>query len=73
MSFAHSQASYAASQLNKVFKNDLHNQTKDEYVNKLNEAFVGLSTFSMENDIVTVTNYTDEIKVYGTRKEESKR
>lgn len=39
-----------------------------EYVNKLNEAFVGISTFSIENNLVIVSNYIDEVIVNGKRK-----
>ena len=68
MSFAHSQASYAASQLNETLKYKPNNNIMHEYVNKLNEAFVGISTFSIENNLVIVSNYIDEVIVNGKRK-----
>ena len=67
-SFAHSQASYAASWLNKTFKYEHNNKIVHEYVNKLNEAFVGLCTFSIEDNMITVSNTLDEVIVNGTRK-----
>lgn len=67
-SFAHSQASYAASQLNETLKYKPNNNIMHEYVNKLNEAFVGISTFSIENNLVIVSNYIDEVIVNGKRK-----
>ena len=67
-SFAHSQASYAASQLNIEFRYKPNSKVMHEYVNKLNEAFMGISTFSIENNLITVSNYIDEVIVNGTRK-----
>ena len=63
MSFAHSQASYAATWLNKTSKYEPHNKIMEEYVNKLNEAFVGLCTFSIENNMITVGNTLNEVIV----------
>ena len=40
----------------------------DNYIKILNNAFMGLCTFSIENDIVTVTNNIEEVIVNGTRK-----
>ena len=67
-SFAHSQASYAASQLNIEFRYKPNSKVMHEYVNKLNEAFMSISTFSIENNLITVSNYIDEVIVNGTRK-----
>ncbi len=67
-SFAHSQASYAASQLNENFKCKPNNKIMNEYVNTFNEAFTGLCTFSIENNMITISNYIDEVIVNGTRK-----
>ncbi len=72
MSFAHSQASYAVSLLNNAFKYKRNSKVMDGYINKLNEAFIGLCTFSIENDMITVSNSIDEIIVYGTRKKQAK-
>lgn len=68
MSFAHSQASYAASQLNITSENKPYDKSIDNYIKILNNAFMGLCTFSIENDIVTVTNNIEEVIVNGTRK-----
>ena len=67
-SFAHSQASYAASQLNGASENKPYDKSIDNYIKNLNNAFIGLCTFSIENDIVTVTNDIEEVIVNGTRK-----
>lgn len=67
-SFAHSQASYAASQLNITSENKPYDKSIDNYIKILNNAFMGLCTFSIENDIVTVTNNIEEVIVNGTRK-----
>lgn len=40
----------------------------EEYVYKLNEAFVGLCTFSIENNMITVGNTLNEVIVNGKRK-----
>ena len=66
--FAYSQASYAATWLNKTSKYKPHNKIMEEYVNKLNEAFVGLCTFSIENNMITVGNTLNEVIVNGKRK-----
>lgn len=73
MSFAHSQASYAASQLNITSENKPYDKSIDNYIKILNNAFMGLCTFSIENDIVTVTNNIEEVIVNGTRKKQTKK
>ncbi len=67
-SFAYSQASYAATWLNETFKDKPNNRIVHEYVNKLNEAFVGLCTFSIEDNMITVGNILNEVIVNGKRK-----
>ena len=39
-----------------------------EYVNKLNEAFVGICTFSIENNMIKVDNTLNEVVVNGKRR-----
>ena len=68
MSFAHSQASYAAMWLNETFKGKTNNKIMYEYVNKLNDAFVGICTFSIENNMITVDNTLNEVIVNGKRR-----
>ena len=68
MSFAHSQASYAATWLNETFKDKTNNRIMYEYVNKLNEAFVGICTFSIENNMIKVDNTLNEVVVNGKRR-----
>lgn len=67
-SFAHSQANYAATELNKVFGNRPYDKSIDNYIKKLNNAFIGLCTFSIEKNMVTVINDIDEVIVNGIRK-----
>ncbi len=63
-----SQAIYAASQLNKALGNKPYDKLVDNYMEKLNDAFIGLCTFSIYNNKVTISNDFDEVVVYGTRK-----
>ena len=67
-SFALSQATYAASQLNKALGNKPYDKSVDNYIEKLNGAFIGICAFSIYNNRITISNDFDEVVVYGTRK-----
>ena len=67
-SYAMSQASYATSWLNKTFKDKRNNKILDGYINKLNDAFIGLCTFSIENNMIIISKSINEVIVYGKRK-----
>ena len=66
-SFAYSQASYAASQLNKAMEDKSYDKSIDFYIKSLNNAFAGLCTFSVVNNKVIVSNLLKEIVIYGTK------
>ena len=72
MSFAHSQASYAAMQLNKAYGNKPYDKSTDDYIKQLNNAFMGICTFLIESNMITVSNTINEVIVYGTMEEKAK-
>ena len=66
-SFAYSQASYAAAQLNMAIDNNFDIASVIDYVSKLNKAFAGISCFSLKNGKVFVENYLKGVTIYGTQ------
>ena len=61
--FAYSQASYAARKLNEALNVNLN-----DYVNKLNDAFIGRASFMIEKGKVVVSNSLKGIVIYGKKK-----
>lgn len=67
-SFAQSQASYAATKLNSALNSFIELSTAVDYVQKLNNAFWGLSLFSIVDGKLSVSNNLKEVIVYGEKK-----